>query len=114
MLAMLDRHLKGILTGHWLAHPLGDLRVLTLADVVQLHENVHDELVLLLLGHGRACLPLGLREGIDLPLHAVDLQGAGHVGFNLWLVNLTENIQVLPIVLLMRIKPIEGQGAVLV
>jgi hypothetical protein len=111
---MLNGHLKGILTSDRLAHPLGYGRVFAFSYVIELDEYVHHELVLLLLGHGRASLPLGLRESIDLSLHPVDLQGAGNVRFDLWLINLTEDVQILPIVLLMCIKPVEGKRPVLV
>jgi hypothetical protein len=36
------------------------------------------------------------------------------VRFDLRLINLTEDVQVLPIILLMRIEPVEGERAVLV
>jgi hypothetical protein len=111
---MLNGHLEGILASDRLAHPLGYGRVFAFPYVIEFDEYVHDELVLLLLGHGRASLPLGLRESIDLSLHPVDLQGAGHVRFDLRLINLPEDVQILPIVLLMRIKPVEGERAVLV
>jgi hypothetical protein len=107
VLSMLNGHLEGILTSDRLAHPLGYGRVFAFSYVIELDEYVHHELVLLLLGHGRASLPLGLRESIDLSLHPVDLQGAGNVRFDLWLINLTEDVQILPIILLMCIKPVE-------
>jgi hypothetical protein len=36
------------------------------------------------------------------------------VRFDLRLINLTEDVQILPIILLMRIEPVEGERAVLV
>ena len=114
VLSMLNRHLKGIFTSDRLAHPLSNGLVFAFSNVIELHKYVHHELVLLLLGHGRPSLSLGLWEGIDLSLHPVDLQSAGNVRFDLRLINLTEDVQILPIVLLMRIEPVEGERAILV
>lgn len=111
---MLDGHLEGILACDRFAHPLGDLGVLALADVIQLHEDVHHQLVLFFLGHRRAGLPFSLGQRIHLSLHTIDFECTGHVGFDLRLVDLTEYVQILPVVLLMRIKPVERETAILI
>ena len=113
MLAVGNGHLECVLAGDWLAPPLSNLRVLALPDVVQLRKYVHYLFLFLLLRQRPPSLAaLDLRQCIDFSLHTVDLKGAGHVLLDFWLVDLAKDVEVGAIVLLVRVKPIEGQGAV--
>jgi hypothetical protein len=106
--AVRDWHLKAILSGDELAFEAGDVLESILPYLVELllHAHLLNDLFLFTEGSpGFVVLHFG--KGKDGPLHPLNFESARYERLDLRLVNLTEQIQVGAIVLLVGIEPKE-------
>lgn len=105
---MRNRHLEAILSGHELALEARDVLEPILPNLIELllHAHLLNDL-LLFTERSPGFVVLHFGKGKDSSLHALNFERAGHERLDLGLPDLSEQIQVGTIVLLVRIKPEE-------
>ena len=105
---MRNGEFEGILSAHWFTHPFSDLLETFLSDIIKFVVDVHN--ILLFFFSTLDCFGTLLEFGqsINFSLHSIDLKSTGYVLLDFGLIDLTKEVQILSIILLMGIKPIKG------
>ena len=108
MLTVLQRCLEAILPVDTLALKHRDILETTLSHLFKLGVDIREKFVLFILSKCASGFAVSLRNGIHRTLHTLDFERARYISIQLWLPDLTEEVEVCSKLLLMRIDPEEG------